>query len=120
MYKFKKEEKLMNFFKNLKNKIVKNRVGALAGATGITAFSSSAFCIDAFTGKLDTVVNFVYTIAKYAGFVLIAVGVVQLIRCVIALTGGDQLQPGQLGKAIGMIAAGIAATLLKSLVGALS
>lgn len=77
----------------------------------MTMLLSQAFCLE---GQLNQILTLIWTLTKFAGIVMIAIGVVQLIRAVIALTGGDQLQPGQLGKAIGLIAAGLAAAILET------
>ena len=103
----------MNIFSKMKNAINEKRTAIVAGNAGVAAIVSKAYCL---SGKLDKVTSLVYDLTKFAGTVLIAIGVVQLVRCVIALTGGDQLQPGQLGKAIAMIAAGIAACMLETIV----
>lgn len=102
----------MKFLANLKNKVANNhRAVVAASTTAVAALSSRAFCIQ---GSLNKIIDLIWTLTTFTGIVMVAIGVVQLIRCVIALTGGDQLQPGQLGKAIGLIAAGLAAVILKS------
>lgn len=97
----------MKFLTNLKNK----KAEILASSAALAAVSSQAFCI---AGSLNKIIELIWTLTTFAGIVMVAIGVVQLIRSVIALTGGDQLQPGQLGKAIGLIAAGLAACILKT------
>ena len=103
---FKKEENPMKFLTNLKNK----KAEVIASSAALAAVTSQAFCI---ATSLNNILNLIWTLTKFAGIVMVAIGVVQLIRSVIALTGGDQLQPGQLGKAIGLIAAGLAAVILQ-------
>ena len=103
----------MKFLTNLKNKVANNRAGVIAASTAALAMSSKAFCTG-ISSSLNKIIDLIWTLTTFTGIVMVAIGVVQLIRCVIALTGGDQLQPGQLGKAIGLIAAGLAAVILKS------
>lgn len=98
----------------LKNKIANKRTVVVASATGLVAMASQAFCL---AGSLNKILDLIWTLTMFAGIVMLCIGVIQLIRCVIALTAGDQLQPGQLGKAIGLIAAGLAAVILKTVLG---
>lgn len=101
---------------NLKNKVANKRAAIVASATSAVAMASQAFC---FNAQLNKIIALIWTLTTFTGIAMCAIGIVQVIRCVIALTGGDQLQPGQLGKAIGLIAAGLCAAMLETVLGAI-
>ena len=106
----------MNIMKSANKKGLNFKVATVATVTAGLSVASQAFCI---SGQLNQILNLVWTLTTFAGIVMVAIGAVQLIRCVIALTSGDQMQPGQLGKAVGLLAAGIAAAVLKTVLNGL-
>lgn len=107
----------MKKFKEMLNKANAKLIAAGSSALAIVA---PGYCTGGdYNGAAANVITMVFNLITMGGIVLTAMGVVQLVRCIISLTGGDQLQPGALGKALGMIIAGIVAATLKPLLGAL-
>ena len=108
----------MTILSSIKRNVNNTTTRIALGAAAAFAVIAPGYC----TGVNDQagkIVNMMFNLISVAGLVLVAVGIVQLVRAIIALTGGDQLQPGQLGKALGFIVAGIVAAGLKAILTAL-
>lgn len=93
------------------------KVAMTTGAAFATI--APAFCDNDANSTATKIINMVFNLVSMAGLVLIIVGVVQLVRAIMAVSAGDQLQPGQIGKAIGMLVAGVVAAGLKTILAAL-
>lgn len=103
---------MKKLFNNVKEKFNKTSVKAVAMVDATLAAIVPGYCTDV-NGQVAKVINTIFGLIQVAGIIMIALGVVQLVRCVMSLTSGDQLQPGQLGKAIGMIVAGMVAAAIQ-------
>ena len=60
-----------------------------------------------------------FNVLIFAGIILIIAGAGSLIRTIVAITGGEQTQPGALGKSIGLLVGGIVLCALKAIITAI-
>lgn len=109
----------MAIFSSIKRKVNNTTTKMALGASAALAVVAPGYCTNGVNDQAGKIINMMFNLISVAGLVLVAVGIVQLVRAIIALTGGDQLQPGQLGKALGFIVAGIVAAGLKAILAAL-
>lgn len=105
--------------KSVKEKMLSAEAKATVTAATALATIAPAFCDNDANATATKIINMVFNLVSMAGLVLIIVGVVQLVRAIMAVSAGDQLQPGQIGKAIGMLVAGVVAAGLKTILTAL-
>lgn len=111
------KEKVQNVCKKVGNWFRSVEVQA-----GLVAVASAAQVGIAYADVNDTINNvlkFVFGGVTLVGIFMAIVGVVQLVRYYMAVSGGDQAQPGQLGKAIGMLIGGIVCVFVKTILSAL-
>ena len=104
----------MKIFNSIKEKVNNTNAKLTLAASSALATVVPGYCNTA-NNTAGKVITMMFNLISVAGLVLVALGVVQLVRAIIALSSGDQLQPGQLGKALGMIVAGIVAAALKAI-----
>jgi hypothetical protein len=104
---------MSNLIKTVKEKVNMADMKCAMAISSVMATILPGYCSDANTAMTNTI-NAIMNIIKFAGYIMLAIGVVQLVRCIMALTSGDQLQPGQLGKALGMIIAGVIACTIET------
>lgn len=92
---------------------------AIASVTG-TAMTTLGFghcsTITDPNTQTKSVMKAIFNALTIAGVVLLAVGVVTLVRIVISTAGGEQSQPGAIGKGIGMVIGGILLAAARSIV----
>lgn len=101
---------LKKLFDNTKALPSKIKAGVAAGIA--TLGIAPTFC-----GSIDdaanNVLNAVFTLLKFGGIILIAVGIVQLVKAIMEASQG-QSQPGAVGKALGMIVGGLFMAVIES------
>lgn len=88
-------------------------VGAAASALATMGFG---FCVNDANTQAKTVMKAVFNVLMLAGIVLLAIGIVSLVRTIISIAGGEQSQPGAIGKALGMTLGGVVLAASKWLV----
>ena len=106
---------MKNFIQKLKEKMNKAENKALAVIGGAAAGTGVGYCKNV-NQMGQQVMSLIFNGIMYVGIALTAVGIIQLVRCIMAVSGGDQLQPGQLGKAVGFTIGGIVCIGLKVLI----
>lgn len=106
---------MKNFIQKMKEKMNKAENKALAIVSGVAASTGVGYCKDV-NAMSQKVMSLIFNGIMYVGIALTAVGIIQIVRCIMAVSGGDQLQPGQLGKAIGLAIGGIVCIGLKVLI----
>jgi hypothetical protein len=108
---------MKNLIQKLKAKLQKTETKIMVAAGALGANVGLAYCEDKDVNAMaQSVMNLIFNGIMYVGIGLTAFGLIQLVRCVMAVSGGDNLQPGQLGKAIGLTVGGIVCICMKVLI----
>lgn len=97
----------MKFVNSIKEKVNSTQAKMAVGATAALAAVAPGYCTA--DSQIQKVVNIVFGLIKFGGFVMLGVGIVQLVKTIVDIVGGDQAQPNALPKALAMLAAGIVA-----------
>ena len=98
---------IKNFFRKMNAKLEKAENKAMAVVGGLGLQTGAGFCTKGVNAMGQTVMSIIFNGILYVGLAVTVAGIIMLVRCIMAVSGGDQLQPGQLGKAIGMTIGGI-------------
>ena len=104
----------MDKIKNLGMKAKAKIVGASAMAS-MAVMSVMGHCDVDVNSSTQKVMKAIFNVLLFGGIAMAAVGVGMLVRTVIAMSQGDQAQPGALGKAIGLTVGGIVLAALKTI-----
>ena len=110
------------FLTAVKTKAANTKTKVLMGMTAATApvLGSLGYCaepdVNATTNK---VVAAIFNIMMIGGLAMLAVGIAMLVRTIIAMSQGDQAQPGALGKAVAFVIGGVVLMAMKSVLKAL-
>jgi hypothetical protein len=98
------------------NKMCSKRAALGAALVSAACVVTPVWCdIDANTSAKNFM-KLLFNIAKFGGMILIAAGVVSVVKPLIAMVSGDHVQPNELGKGIGLIIAGIIVVSLKTII----
>jgi hypothetical protein len=107
---------MKNLIQKMKAKLQRAETKVMVAAGALGANVGVAYCDKDINTMAQGVMNLIFNGIMYVGIGLTAFGLIQLVRCVMAVAGGDQLQPGQLGKAIGLTIGGIVCICMKVLI----
>lgn len=106
---------MRNFISTIKTKINATKV-AVAGSIATLAGIPQAYCLKDANGMASSILVTIFNFIKFGGIVLLAIGIVKLIKTAISMAGGDQTPPQELAKDAAMVLGGIALLMAQTLV----